>query len=389
MIFQCWTTLPKAERLLCIDKTPLRKEIGGLRAWNPAGCLLERWDDEIESKVEEILGHEEHQSLLRDARGLGYTCSTGLFLLSRTGTDQAKPYIVCFHEKLKKAKEAVKILQENREMSMFGFEYLALEGLLVLTNDRRMEMQGAEADGWISDNHCGNNILACPTPVDSQTWGMKATMGGILKFGPQVYYGLMSAHVFFGSFDRNEETTSNSESEESASYSAKARSPNESESGSRLGVGSIVPDWPSFHAIFAVERRDGGLDTETRQHPLSGPDRHIGNTPNAGTIAADHRMFYNPSLDWMLFEITNPRFWGTNNIKLPEGNSVIPRPGYNRVRAPRGDLVVLGGPAGLQVATGIGIKSNISLPWLEGFVQAWLLACELGIVPLDRRPSLA
>ncbi|EXJ66433.1 uncharacterized protein A1O5_10585 [Cladophialophora psammophila CBS 110553] len=350
-----------------------------MQGWPPAGFLLKRWEEEIDSKIGKILGDEENQSLVRDSGGLGYTCSHVLLMLSRTRREEAEAFVICYHEEKKKAKGAVKVLKTNKEMERFGFEYLAVKGPLIFTGDGPLEEPHTEHLVWNIDSVCGKHVLACRPPIDSQTQGIRATLGGVLRFGPESYYGLTSAHIFFNLPDRTKQSTSSSEDRGAFESAGK-----QAESGSgaeiRLHPSNVIPKTPAFHAMFSIGIKDEGYDSEERHLTLKASDQHIGNNNlYHRSTAIDTTRVYNPSLDWTLFEITNPRFWRTNTVKFSQNHSVIPRPGYNRTRAPLGNLIVLSGPSGPREGVGIGMKSNICLPWSGKFVPAWLLDCELGV----------
>ncbi|EXJ88149.1 hypothetical protein A1O1_05077 [Capronia coronata CBS 617.96] len=380
MVFQCWSTLPEAERLLCVGQTLLRKKFDGRQAWPPAGCLLERWEQEIDFKVGKILGDEENESLVRDSDGLGYTCSHVLLMLSKAERRKAIPFIVCYHEDKKKAKGAVKVLSMSNEMRRFGFQYLALKGPLILAGDGPSQGPHPGYPAWNIDSVCGKHVLACRPPIDSQTQGIRATLGGVLKFGPESYYGLTSAHVFFNLFDRRKQTTSSKEDIGIGHSLSDARQfQSAAGAGNRPHPSNITPEAPASHAMFSIHQEDEVYDLENRHLVLKASDQHIGNVFHRDSTVIDPTRLYNPSLDWTLFEITNPRLWRSNITRLSESTSFIPRPGYNKKQAPGGNLIVLSGPGGPEAGVGLGMKSNICLPWSGKFVQAWLLDCELGV----------
>lgn len=369
MIFESWAKLKKDQQLCCIDKTPLHQKIGGKQVWRPTGCLLEHWDNKIEETVTEILEAEENQALLRDSKGLGYTCSAVLLMLSDNNRDNAKPFVVCFHEEKKKAEDAVKLLRNHRQLRPFDFSYFGVKGLFTLTGDQPSTGSFADHGPWYNNRVYGKHILACTVPINEYTKGRRATMGGILKFGPQIYYGLTSAHILFEPDVRKSDSES-SEQDAAASVSTlgRFRDPN---AESKAHAEHIIPENPIFHSFFSLNDALSE-NRQERQQGLAVANEHIGNC-----VTGDAR-FCERSLDWALFEITNPRFWGSNTFELPDGNSSAPRPGYNSFKAPRGDLILHNGPTGFKKGVGIGIKASLSLPWLGKFVRAWLLTCPLG-----------
>lgn len=371
MIFRSWGILPHTERTLCVGAYLPRTKLGGMNVWKPSGCLLVRWEEEIEHTVTEILCHEENQSLL------GRTSSASLFMLSEAGKDKARPYVVCFNKKEKKAEDAVRNLKDHRDMRVFEFSYLAA-GMRILTNDYQFGVSHDDRSLSSDDNLCGKHILACPIPITESTVGKRATMGGVLKFGPHGYYGLTSAHTFFNSFDKEKESGKSSLDSGTSSMTGED-SGSESDLNDSPDVSRIIPDQPSIHGIYSVERHEHH-STKVRSLRLGNSNIHVGNVfYDPASPAFDYTKFYCPERDWALFEIVDPRFWGSNAIRISEHQSLAPRPGYNRTRPPDGDLLVLSGPSGVVEGTGVGIKSSINLPWSTGFVEAWLIACELGM----------
>jgi hypothetical protein len=192
MAFRRWEDLSNDDRSLCIGRELPNVKFSGMQVWRPAHCLKERWEKEIKSKVKRILADAGHS----------WTSAPKLFMLSREGRSEARPFVVYFHGSERKARKAIRDLESQSDMKPLGFSYLPQGGMLVLTGE---EVEGSATDPQLlsqNTNHNGKQIIVCTGPVrDNVTKGKRATIGGVLKFGDDKYYGLTAAHIFFNDFD--------------------------------------------------------------------------------------------------------------------------------------------------------------------------------------------
>lgn len=385
MTYESWSKLEAAERLLCVGNEQLDQKIRGMKAWRSAGCLKERYEDDISSKLTAIFEHKENRSLLQDSKGHGYTFSFALFMLSEKGRQEAIPFIVLFHDEKKKAEKATRLLQENKEMCMFEFSYLVVKGALVLGRGWPPEAAQLDCRAPKNDNLCGRRVLVCTPPIDPGSLGNPATIGGILCFGKESYYALVSAHIFFESDIRQRQGAAK-DHDTSASTNTSEQSDADFDLDGMSSMSYVVPKKLVARSIYVVDNQIQEGNAAKQQLVLAESDRHVGNSIGEHKTTATITKSYNPSLDWTLVKIRDPRFWrSTNTIRLSESYSLTPRPGYNKKAPPVGKLIVLSGPAGFKECTGLGIKSSISLPWSDSFVSAWMLSCELGKKPNHSR----
>lgn len=374
MAFRSWEELSDDDRSLCIGGEVPTLNFNGMKVWKPEHCLKERWEKEIESKVQRILSEAGHS----------WTSAPALFMLSREGRSEARPFVVYFHRSERKARKALRDLEDHGDMQPFGFSYLPRGGMLILTGD---EVEGSATDLQLllqDTEHNGKQIIACKEPVrDNITKGKRATIGGILKFGDDKYYGLTTAHIFFNDFDQLDRIRSNTSESMSSSSS--------SDSSGNLEADTVIPQVPERHHIFSVEgnERDLPLSAVTSGRGASGgrsltvkdQDHHIGTAFDSDDLRLHGlERFYNPNQDWALFRIEDPRLQRSNEIRMASKEPIYPIPGYNSISPPSGELLVTSGPHGLLQATGIGMRSSITLPWSRGYVEAWPIACNLGMI---------
>ncbi|OCT49163.1 hypothetical protein CLCR_04813 [Cladophialophora carrionii] len=175
--------------------------------------------------------------------------------------------------------------------------------------------------------------------------------------------------------DESEDISDDSGSSTKTMHSSDAGS----DAVSHATIPDTVQERPVLHSVFLLGEDDAGFGGQ-RVRPLNVfKDIPLGDAFfGASSVDYDYDKFYNPTLDWALFEITNSRYWGPNSFRLSADQVITPRPGYHKPYAPDGDLLVLSGTVAVE-ATGVGIKSSIHLPWSYDFVEAWMLACEMEI----------
>jgi hypothetical protein len=164
-----------------------------------------------------------------------------------------------------------------------------------------------------------------------------------------------------------------------------------SDSSGNLEAPIVIPPKPERHHIFSVEGKERNLPLSTatpgrgvsegRSLTVKDQDHYIGTAFDPIDLwAYGLERVYSPRQDWALFRIADPRLQRSNEIRMASKESLIPIPGYNSTDPPSGDLLVTSGPHGLLEATGIGMRSSITLPWSRGYVEAWPIACDLGMI---------
>lgn len=366
MAYISWEELSRDDQLLCIGREVPGANFSGYKVWLPAHCLKERWMKEIEIKVRRIVADAYHTS----------TSSPSLYMLSMAERSEAKPFVVYFDRKLRKAAKAVQALEDSDDMRRFGFAYLAQGGLQALTGDAGE--RGAPDLGHATGvaDHSEREIIVCKGMIrNDETNGKRGTIGGILRFGDDEYYGMTSAHIFFNDFDNSKGARSNAS--ESASPSPVSDSAEDFESA------DIVPEVPACHHVFSVAK-DVAVPLERNESlgrllTLRMRDRYLGKAFSPYELQnIGLERLYNPSQDWALFRVEDPRLQHSNEIKIGPNAPINPVPGYLGNDPPSDELWVISGPCGIVEASGLGMKSSITLPWSAEYVDAWPIACELG-----------
>jgi hypothetical protein len=355
--------------------------IKGMSTFKPAGQLLARWDDEIRKTAVTILRHPDNRSRVQSN---GHAYSLDLFMLSPSGRDGCRPFLVCSSRKKRISKAVIRIVENHQDFMGFGFSYHAHGDFLILTNSGS-QVRPSNINEMRDDSQslCGRSILACSVPVNQAHHFRRATVGGTLKLGKvghEKYYGLIPAHTFINDVNWGEESDEESEdSSDGSGESAVTKRTLSQASRVPSHTSDNPPQPPCLHYIFLTPK-DGEVSTEHSRLLNVSQDIAIGDAFHGYHLPDyDHDKFYNPRLDWALFEVTNSRFWGCNEYELLNSSTIVrPRFEYGVVNPPDGDLVVLNSARSIETR-GLGVKSSIHLPWSDDFVEGWLILGEMGM----------
>ena len=386
--FRSWSELDRAEQLACISTRPCLNNYGDLAAWNAVGCLVQKWNNSICTHIKGILNHEENQKEVRGRRLSNtkkYLPSPILVMLSLTGVrEDAVPYIVLMHQKLKVAKKAATLLQDDRLVAAFDFCFLAWANPIRPSAAEKSSSQPSQLETERTDmSLCGraiqvSSIQVSALPLNRDSRGRLATVGGVLKLAEYSYYALTSAHVFADTGHEDSPVDGESDQEPDVVNDVDFSGMNSDSDDSENDFS--FPPAPEAHAVFL---RAGSISTSPHQIPPSADQesispRHIGNafTDRGGEFPT---MLCNPKLDWALVEITDPRFWDERNQICVQQQVLHPDFRSARDPSPEEELVVLTEFPNLARGKSIGAKSAIELPWRAKLVEAWAVECRTGM----------
>ncbi|KAK4948760.1 hypothetical protein LTR10_012765 [Elasticomyces elasticus] len=335
----------------------------------------------------DILNDEENQRIFRGR--LGRKRQTILFLpmlfmLSHSGDRvDAAPFAVLLVPKkhTRAAQLAIQILRPHKSLHAYGLQYTSEIDDIEISADDGASLPGLGSIHRNGNGLSGKTVLVCPANEISSTNGRLATVGGVLKLGPNAHYAMTCAHVFhdFGSAsDVSDEdiVTSDSDTDDTDGSIASPTAFSQDQSSD---------EGPVMHAVFRplppkssdVDRFSQWLETDSVHRA-----RHIGNAFTRSPISpVPQELLFNAKLDWALVEVTDPRLWTDASHSLPCVSTSTMQP-------PKGNVIILW--ESQQEARSFGTKSALDFPWMKGFVEVWAIegrsgpgACGAWVVEQD------
>ena len=330
-----WTTLSQEERNGAIQQNSSRK-FGDEMAWNPAGCVEDKWNTEVKSKVGCVLQDNESRIFkgLRIKKSYAFHC-----WMVGTTMNNCLPTVVVFSTMAKVARQAAEVINKSRVLEDFGFCCRWFKATIKQPagdSEVSQEQQGL----------CGASIIISKNISETVASARRATMGGIVSINA-INYGLTVAHTLLpDELELDDELELEDELE--LDDQPQAHSSLGHMAYDRTGSSPVANDVRIYLAASAQTTTD---------HGLIGPVSRTGKP------------------DWALVEIQNTNIRISNSILLPDSGTLYPCRATSE--AVSRDVWVAAGSSGVRKAFLSGSTCGLYLPGL-GLQDVFALDLRIG-----------
>lgn len=373
-----WSALNPQQKQGCVDVG--RKRLFGVQTgWWPAGCILQRWEDELFPTIRRIQNEEGNNKKIFKGQRRHPVCMMELWMIEDGGgIHSVLPTIVARCSYMKIAKRTLSVLWKIHSFVdlNLGFGSLPWQEELGLVG-------GPERTQPLMERSV---LPGGSTPLlPLNTWN-RATLGGVLLLNKE-YYGLTVAHAFY---DENEGTSQ----EDDAEFQSDEESDLDSDSDGFQAQSKHLADEDGHHHsptsrapdknIVYAGQFEQGLPTAAftaaevpsfiAHLSLVGylPHRHDNSHPPIRrTEVPGPAKWISSQSDWALVRIYDPRFFGPNRFITPEGETIVPS--RTSSSPPKGNVFLASSNSQLRKAYCPGIKSGIFLPNSTEMQETWAL----------------
>lgn len=405
-----WDDLDPYQQQQCKDYTRIVSQFGNNTwAWWPAGCVLERWNEEIFPTITRI--QNENGRWIFKGQKIHPICIIELHMIG-ANLPSARPTIVAKCADLRIAKRTILVLKRIPSFTdlNLGFDFVPCAKILRLAGragynegpkELRLSLRSGYNEGGdtgyqgylkaeepqkqnqsaLGQRLHGLHILVYPNRNLPETLYNQATLGGVLILNGR-YFGLTAAHVFFEqqeewriddkADDDDEESDWEEDFELFRGASKAAMETKEDHELPRF----VAPD---YNVVLVHMDPDPGLTAREQRafRPLSRVDL-VGYLPDGRTCSclSDHegegqdaKKWMSMQSDWALICIHNPCFSTRNNFRTPDGGTIVP----SRISEspPQGDVFLATKTRRLLSAHCPGIRSGIFLPHSGEMQEVW------------------
>jgi hypothetical protein len=375
-----WEGLDEPTKKSCVGRG-LPQIYNGKAAWEPAGCLSKRWEDDFHTSVKSAHNDNNQHVYKKKDKHAAVTVSFRLYLLGPVDRPAAsKPSVVVSSDNPRITIRTISVLKKHKEIEKLGFDFVA-------DGNKIRILTGTSGSGPESHFHnatlmttCGLRIISAPVPVYRESEAKRSTLGGVLVLGGH-YYGLTVAHTFLHDFGGDDSGYSSSNDASSASEES-------------TDEGNVADEEPALQPLaitYAPTISAVYLDNQNR--PSTNPTALIreslypresvssisliGHTDvtlqnfQRTESSPDSRWFCLDS-DWALIEIQDSRFMLPNTFVTNSEERTV-RSFCTKDNHPEGGLMVLRGNKEIVHAAAPRNLAGISLPWSRDFVDVWIM----------------